>query len=184
MISLDRLLRRLYYRLLRSDPLKEYIKRGLVIGTNVYIEPEATIDYSHAWLIEIGNDVTLAPYVHIFAHDASTRRHVGYTRIGKVRIGNRVFIGTGSIVLPGVTIGDDVIIGAGSVVTHDIPNGQVAAGNPARTLCSIADYEKKTRERMSRNPCFGKEYKLNYGVTDDMKQHMKTEMKSGIGYIV
>lgn len=184
MITFKKALLRLYSRFIRRDPLKTLRKRGVVIGTGSYLDNGVMIDYSHAWLIEIGNDVTLAAHVHILAHDASTKRHVGYTRIGKVRIGNRVFIGTGSIVLPGVTIGDDVIIGAGSVVTHDIPDGQVAAGNPARTLCSIAEYVNKTRERMSQDPCFGREYTLRKGITDDMKQSMKTDMKNGVGYVV
>ena len=80
------------------------------------------IDDSHAWLIEIGDNVTLAPRVHILAHDASTKLYLGYTKIGRVRIGNDVFIGHVTIILPGVTIGDNVVIGAGSVVKSDIPD--------------------------------------------------------------
>ena len=49
-----------------------------------------------------------------------------------VTVGRNVWIGGGSIILPGITIGDDVIIGAGSVVTHDIPPGTTVIGNPAR----------------------------------------------------
>ena len=49
-----------------------------------------------------------------------------------IAIGANVWIGSGAIILPGVTIGDDAIIGAGSVVTRDVPPGGTAFGNPAR----------------------------------------------------
>lgn len=45
--------------------------------------------------------------------------------------------------MPGVHIEDDAIIGAGSVVTHDVPTGEVWAGNPAHYLCKLDDYLKK-----------------------------------------
>lgn len=57
-----------------------------------------------------------------------------------VYIGNNVWIGSGSIILPGVTIGDNAVIGAGSVVTKDIPADMIAVGSPARVIRSI--YEK------------------------------------------
>ena len=52
----------------------------------------------------------------------------------QVRIGSNCWIGDKAIVLPGVTIGNNVIIGANSVVTHDIPEGSIAVGNPARII--------------------------------------------------
>ena len=56
-----------------------------------------------------------------------------------VHIGNGVWIGSGSIILPGVTIGDNAVIGAGSVVTKDVPEGMIAVGNPARVIGSVKD---------------------------------------------
>lgn len=56
-----------------------------------------------------------------------------------VRIGNGVWIGSGCIILPGVTIGNNAVIGAGSVVTKDIPTDMIAVGNPAKILRSIYD---------------------------------------------
>ena len=55
----------------------------------------------------------MAPHVQILAHDASTKRYLGYTKIGRVLIGNNVFVGAGTIILPSVAIGNNVIIGAG-----------------------------------------------------------------------
>ena len=54
-----------------------------------------------------------------------------------VKIGANVWIGSGSIILPGVTIGENSVIGAGSVVTKDIPANVVAVGSPARVIKSI-----------------------------------------------
>lgn len=56
-----------------------------------------------------------------------------------VHIGNNVWIGSGSVILPGVTIGDNAVIGAGSVVTKDIPSDMIAVGNPAKVIRSIYD---------------------------------------------
>ena len=62
---------------------------------------------------------------------------------GKVRIGNNVYIGNNSLIMPGVTIGDNVLVAAGSVVTHSVPNNVVVGGNPARILCSLEEYYQR-----------------------------------------
>jgi len=54
------------------------------------------------------------------------------TRAAPIHIGNRVWLGAGTLVMPGVTIGDDTTIGAGSIVTGDIPAGVLAFGQPCR----------------------------------------------------
>ena len=54
------------------------------------------------------------------------------TQASPIRIGDRVWLGAGTIVLPGVTIGDNVTIGAGSLVTEDLPPDVLAFGHPCR----------------------------------------------------
>lgn len=56
----------------------------------------------------------------------------------RVEIGNNVFIGVNSVIIPGVKIGDNVIIAAGSIVTKSVPSGTIIGGNPAKI---IGDYE-------------------------------------------
>ena len=132
---------------LRGDHTTEHlIDHGLKVGKNFARLNGVIIDPAHCWLIEIGDDVTLAPRVHILAHDASTVHYLGYAKIGRVIIGNRVFIGASTIVLPNVKIGDDVIVGANSTVTKDLEGGFVYAGSPAKKICSTDEYIKKNKE--------------------------------------
>lgn len=100
------------------------------------------IDPGHCWLITIGDNVTLAPRVH-----ASTKLYLGYTKIGCVEIGNNVFIGTGSIILPNVKISDNVIVGAGSVVTKNLTSG-VYAGNPCTLISSYESYMDRQKDKI------------------------------------
>ena len=83
------------------------------------------------------------------AHDGSTKRALGYSRVGRVTIGDNVFVGAGAIILPGVTIGNDVIIGAGAVIAKDIPDDSVVVGNPASVIGSTAAYIEKNRAMMN-----------------------------------
>jgi acetyltransferase-like isoleucine patch superfamily enzyme len=66
-----------------------------------------------------------------------------------VRIKRGAYIGSGSIILPGVTIGERAVIGAGSVVTRDVHDDYIAAGVPAKCLHKCGKYRRK--ERMDRN---------------------------------
>lgn len=184
MDTLRHLLRSIYRKLFRIGTIESLKKRGLLVGCNFSMLSGVIIDHSHIWHIEIGDDVTLAPRVVILAHDASTKRSLGYTRLGKVKIGSRVFVGAGSIVLPGVTIGDDVVIGAGSIVSRNIPDGVLAVGNPARVLCSLEEFLRTKADEMSSTPCFDEAYTIRGNVTDSMKRDMNRHMKSGIGYVV
>ena len=85
--------------------------------------------------IEVGDGCPIGPSVQILAadhpRDPALRRQ-GLESGKPVRIGRNVWIGSGAIILPGVTVGDDAIIGAGSVVTGDVPEGVTVVGNPAR----------------------------------------------------
>lgn len=185
MSKLKSKLKSLLYRLRGEVSTNDLLKTGLTVGKNFRRNEHCIIDQSHCWLIEIGDDVTLAPRVHILAHDASMWYECGFTKIAPVHIGNNVFIGAGSIILPGVSIGDNCIIGAGSVVTHNIENESVVAGNPARKVSSYSDFILKHKCYMESKPCYEDEYTLrNPNFSYDQKMEQKKAVEAnGFGYV-
>jgi maltose O-acetyltransferase len=157
---------------------------GLQLGKNVFIGNNVLIDPSFPWLISIDDDCTITDGVIILAHDASTRRHLGYSKIGKVSIGKGTFIGVRSIILPGVKIGKGVIVGSGSIVSKDIPDNTLAVGNPAVVICSTSDYLTKHKKIMSSSPLYKEGWTLETGITDKNKEIMKTELEDKIAYVI
>lgn len=67
---------------------------------------------------------------------------------GYTKIGDNTFIGMDASIMPGVSIGKNCIIGTNSVVTRDIPDNMVAAGNPAKVVCSLEDFYLKRKTRV------------------------------------
>ncbi|MDD5711505.1 MAG: acyltransferase [Smithellaceae bacterium] len=111
---------------------------GIKVGKNTMISLRAKIDVRRGKII-IGDNCHVTYGCVILSHDYTARilnKETGHEE-GRVVIGNNVFIGVNSVILPNVTIGDNSIIGAGSVVTGDIPANVIALGNPARVVKSI-----------------------------------------------
>ena len=117
------------YHTLQSKKTEKHIKnlkkKGLKLGNNVSIIDTFFFDPSHCFLISIEDNCTICPNVRLIAHDASTKKLLGYTKTGKIVIKKDCFIGDSAIVLPNVSIGPNTIIGAGSVVTKNINFGNV-----------------------------------------------------------
>jgi maltose O-acetyltransferase len=180
---LDRAARAAYDRWFRRGSAEGLRRRGLTAGRNLNIMRGAYVDPSHCWHITIGDDVTIARNAIVLAHDASTNARMSLTRIGKVDIGDRVFIGASAIVLPGVRIGSDVVVGAGTVVTTDIPDGVVAAGNPARVIAKLDEWMARREAEANVAPVFGREYQDGNGVTAAMKTEMNERMVDRFGYV-
>lgn len=130
-----------------------YRKNGVKIGKRTRLLGDVQLDWERGYLIEIGERCVLT-YCSILAHDSSPVRTFRKAKIGRVTIGNRCFIGYHSLIMPNVRIGDDCIIGAGSVVTKDIPAGSIVAGNPARVIMSMEDYNRKQEKYIKEKPVF------------------------------
>lgn len=162
-----------------SESIEELRARGVRIGLNVHLF-NVNIDKSHGFLVEIGDNVTLTNMV-ILAHDASTKMYLGYTKVGRVKIGNNVFAGYNSVILPGVKIGNDVIIGAGCVVAKDIPDDSVVVGNPAKIIAKTSEYIAKNKAKLEDGvtPIFDTPWREK---TSAQKDEMIQALQSGIGF--
>lgn len=113
------------------------------IGENTFVNANCFfLDNNY---ISIGKNGLLGPYVQIYtaSHPLKASERIVRTTDGAtsyltnskpVRIGDNVWIGGNTVIMPGITIGDNVTIGAGSVVTKDIPNAVLAFGNPCKVI--------------------------------------------------
>ena len=143
--------KKLYGHLASSEDFVAYLRsKGLRVGDNtLFIDPRTTaIDVSRPWMIKIGENCTITPGVTVMTHDYGLRVIKGVYgdvmgRVDKVEIGDNVYIGMHATIVAGVTIGNNVLIGANSLVSKDIPDNCVAAGNPARVICTLEEYYAK-----------------------------------------
>jgi maltose O-acetyltransferase len=122
-------------------------------GKFIYLGNNCEINMNCVFLdcnrITIGDNALIAPGVHIYTvfHPVSAKERLSksinedfsfaISKTAPVTIGNNVWIGGSSIILPGVSIGDNVTIGAGSVVTKSIPGNVLAYGNPCKIIKEI-----------------------------------------------
>lgn len=101
---------------------------------------------SEPYLISIGSNCQITSGVRFFTHGGAQvlrDKYPEFDLFGKIEIGNYVYIGNNTLVMPGVSIGNNVLIAAGSVVTKSIPSNSVVGGNPARYICSVDEYKSK-----------------------------------------
>ena len=115
-------------------------KKGMKIGEKCHI---STMSFStEPYLIEIGDNVAISAGTDLVTHDGAIwcfREEWNHADIfGKIIIGNNVFIGINSIILPNTVIGNNCIIGAGSVVRGKFPDDSVIVGNPAKVIMKMS----------------------------------------------
>lgn len=113
------------------------------IGENFYANVNCVI--LDGATVSFGDNVFIAPHCGFYTagHPLDVeQRNRGLEYAYPIRIGNNVWIGAHTCVLPGVTIGDNCVIGAGSVVNRDIPANSLAAGNPCKVIRRITEEDK------------------------------------------
>lgn len=155
-------------------------KKGVQVGDGCIFRNRNTIriDISRPSLVTIGDHVDFNMNFQLLTHDYATsvfiRKYGDFINSsGAVKIGSNIVFGTNCIVLKGVEIGDNCIIGAGSIVSKSIPANSVAAGRPAKVLCSVDEfyerrkkacveeafeYANSIRERFNREPRYEEFY--------------------------
>jgi acetyltransferase-like isoleucine patch superfamily enzyme len=125
---------------------------GVVVGDRCrLISISASTFGSEPYLIRIGDHVTITSGVRFITHDGGVwifrDEDPTIDVVAPITIGSNVFVGLGSIILPGVTVGDNVVIAAGAVVTKAVPPGVVVAGVPARVVVTVGEYRDRSVER-------------------------------------
>ena len=124
--------------------IKDLRMQGATIGNNCIFNRSVVV--ADPLLLTVGDNVIVTGWVKLLTHDGAPmifRKEIGEKYIyGPITIGDNVFIGMNSIILPGITIGNNVIIGAGSVVRKDIPDNVVVMGNPAKVIFKMSVAEK------------------------------------------
>ncbi|MEN4916790.1 acyltransferase [Acinetobacter pittii] len=128
---------------------------------------------SEPWLITLGNNVHITAGCRFINHDGGVLilRHLEPSlEITKpINIGDNVYLGTNTIILPGVNIGNNVIVGAGSLVNKDLADNAVYAGIPAKFIKTLDDYYAK---------CLKDSLKLGHLSAEEKDKELKKIYKS------
>jgi maltose O-acetyltransferase len=177
--------RRLLQRIRGETDVERLVSQGLELGARAYIGQGVFLDAGHPWLISIGEDSVITSGTVVLAHDASAKLHTGFTKIARVTIGKRVFVGAGAVILPGSTIGDDSIVGALTVVRGDVPPGSVVIGNPARVVSDVASFTEKHRVAATQAPVWPHAgWIAGQGITESHKRVQRDALAGGVsGYL-
>ena len=155
-----------YWRI-KKDPIGYARSLGVRVGNKTRIlGMEIGTFGSEPYLVSLGDNVSVTSGVKFITHDGGMwvlrNEFPAIDIIAPIRVGNNVFIGMDSIIMPGVTIGDNCVIGAGSLVSRDIPPGTVAAGVPAKPLKTVDEYRAKALENSIQTYLMSSEEKKKY----------------------
>ena len=136
----------------KIDPIKCSRYMGVTIGRNCRIYGNSPNMWgTEPFLITIGNNVFITDGCKFINHDGGTlilRKDTPDLELtAPITIGDDVYLGIESIVMPGVTIGSKVIAGARSIITKDVESNSVIVGAPAKRIKSVDQYHEEIKQR-------------------------------------
>lgn len=122
-------------------------KLGAKVGKDVFIGDYVRVDLNHSDLIEIEDGVHIAGDVRLLCHKKDLSQY-GKGKVygqqsykyAKIRLCKNCAIGTGCLVMPGVTVGEGAIVGANAMVVKDIPAWSLALGSPAKVVKEFPEF--------------------------------------------
>lgn len=127
-------------------------------GYNIHVGDNFLCNYDCVILdiapVNIGDHCFMAPKAQIYSADHPLDAKLRGQYIGTsnpVSIGNNVWLGANSVVLPGVTIGNNVVVGANSTVTSSVGNDVIVAGSPAKVIGKNRPVECEKNQILSEN---------------------------------
>jgi len=135
-----------YIRLLAAFGMK-FTGKPRYIAQDVYFDDITKIS--------LGERVVISTGVRFLTHDYSLTTALNaigepftsdIARVSGITVGDNVFIGLRSIVLPNAKIGNNVIVGAGTIVRGTVPDNSVYIGNPGKVVGSLTDYAMKCKD--------------------------------------
>lgn len=160
-----------------TPPLQYARELGVTIGEDNFL-PDKDCWSTEPYLITVGSHCQITVGVRFFTHGGGhvVRQQIpDFDTFGKIVIGDWVYIGNNSLIMPGVTIEDHVLVAAGSVVTKSVPSGVVVGGNPAKILCTIEEYLERNKKYNTRTKGLSHSQKTEYLKTLDDSMFIKKE---------
>jgi acetyltransferase-like isoleucine patch superfamily enzyme len=127
------------------DPVGFARRIGVRVGQRCrFLGTDRSTFGSEPYLVTIGDHVTITDRVRFITHDGGVwifrDEFPNIDIVAPIRVGDNVFLGLGSLIMPGVDIGSNVVVAAGSVVTRSVPPDRVVAGVPARVIKATDEY--------------------------------------------
>lgn len=158
-------LKLIYMKIISPNKVAEI--SGVRFGKNCHFNTKSF--GSEPYLIQIGDNFYTSKGVNFVTHDGSVnvlRNLYPENReadlLGQIIIGNNVFVGIGTTILPNTFIGDNVIIGAASLLKGKFQSNGVYAGVPAKYICSIEDYLEKNKKNFDFTKNLSKQEKKDF----------------------
>lgn len=109
-----------------------YRPSGVIIGNHSAINRDVLLDGRMG--LRIGDNVSISEGCMLLTLEHDPQSATFENRGGASTIGDRVFLGARSVILPGVTVGEGAVVAAGAVVTRDVPPYTIVGGVPARPI--------------------------------------------------
>lgn len=148
----------------KFDSVRWARRIGVKVGEHTAISPDTHFP-GEPYLVTIGSHVQVTRAVSFYTHGGGNvvRRQIpDFDCFGKIVIEDWAYIGSQSLIMPGVTIGEGALVAAGSVVTKSVPPRTVVGGNPARVLCTIDEYIERNKKYNTKSKGKGSAKKKEY----------------------
>lgn len=168
--SLKRKIRECYFLRIKKDAVSYAKTLGVRMGEDCEIlgHPRSIFG-SEPYLVKVGNRVRITSGVSFITHEGAlwcirekNPKYYNLDYFNPIVVGNNVFIGINSVILPGVHIGNNVIIGANSTVTKDVADGIIVAGTPAKQVSTLEKFIENILEQCVKTKNMSRTEKRQY----------------------